>query len=123
MTMTIPTDSAEKVVADHERIWLEPLAPQYGHDGRLWCQNKVWPQYEGEPEPTEYVRADLYAAAEARVTALEAEKAGAIKLADGYGIVLMMIAAGCSDPQRFAKRMLTEYEAEANALKREQSDA
>lgn len=55
-------------------------------------------------------------AAQARVTALEAEKAGAIKLADGYGIVLTMIAAGCSNPQRFAKRMLAEYEAETKKL-------
>lgn len=55
-------------------------------------------------------------AAEARVTALEAERAGLVKLADGYGIVLMMIAAGCSEPQRFAKRMLAEYAPEAKKL-------
>lgn len=50
------------------------------------------------------------------LAALEAEKAGAIKLADGYGIVLMMIAVGCSDPQRFAKQMLAEYEAGAKKM-------
>ena len=59
---------------------------------------------------------DKLEAAEARVTALEAEKAGLAKLADGYGIVLMMIAAGCSDPQRFAKRMLAEYATEAKKI-------
>ncbi|MCO5092685.1 hypothetical protein [Bosea sp. (in: a-proteobacteria)] len=46
----------------------------------------------------------------------EERATSAIKLADGYGIVLVMIAAGCSDPRRFAKRMLAEYEPEAKQL-------
>lgn len=78
--------------------------------------------YDAPPGAIDALQAALQGA-EARVTALEAEKAGAVKLADGYGIVLMMIAAGCSNPQRFAKRMLAEYAPEANALKREQNDA
>lgn len=116
-----PTDSAEKVVADHERIWLQNVADgEASGEGRLWCQDKVWPVDENDGEPTEYVRADIYAsalaliesqratieghaseieklsklvqfwiadsreahdarqAAEARVTALEAEKAGVV---------------------------------------------
>lgn len=44
--------------ADHERIWLEP--PPGGSEGRLWCQDKVWPENEGDPEPIEYVRADIH---------------------------------------------------------------
>ncbi|WP_089177299.1 hypothetical protein [Bosea sp. AS-1] len=46
--------------ADHERIWLEPMAPVYGCEGRQWCQDKVWPDCDGDPEPTEYIRADLH---------------------------------------------------------------
>lgn len=71
-----PLPTAE-TVADHERIWLE--APPGGPEGRLWCEDKVWPDDENDGEPTEYVRADLYAAAEARVAALEAEKAGLVE--------------------------------------------
>jgi hypothetical protein len=47
----------------------------------------------------------------------------AMKLADGYGIALKMIAAGCSDPKRFAGRMLDEYADEFNALHKERTDA
>lgn len=45
---------------DHERIWLQNAkdADTQG-DGRLWCQDKVWPHDPGDGEPTEYVRADL----------------------------------------------------------------
>lgn len=43
---------------DHARIWLEPW-PGDGANGRTWCQDKVWPAEEGDPEPTEYIRADL----------------------------------------------------------------
>lgn len=59
--MTDPDTTA--VRADHERIWLEPRTPDdcYGSDGRTWCQDNVWPEHEGQPEPTEYVRADIAA--------------------------------------------------------------
>lgn len=61
---TTPTGDAETLEglrADHPRIWLEPRSPddRYGSDGRTWCQDKVWPEHEGQPEPTEYVRADI----------------------------------------------------------------
>jgi hypothetical protein len=59
--MTAPLDTAGM---DHERIWLEPRTPDdlYGHEGRTWCQDKVWPTEWDDAEPTEYVRADLYEA-------------------------------------------------------------
>jgi len=55
-------DAASGPLQDHERIWLEPRASDdyFGHDGRSWCQDKAWPEKEGEPEPTEYIRADLH---------------------------------------------------------------
>lgn len=59
---TTPTGDAERIEGrDHARIWLEPRSPddRYGSDGRTWCQDKVWPEHEGQPEPTEYVRADI----------------------------------------------------------------
>lgn len=48
------------MVDDHERIWLQhpsDMDPEYG---RLWCQDKTWPNGPDESEPTEYVRADLF---------------------------------------------------------------
>ena len=62
------------------------------------------------------VFANLYRRAAGHIEIQTARLAGARKLADGYGIVLAMIAAGCSDPQRFAARMLAEYDHEAKAL-------
>jgi hypothetical protein len=45
---------------DHKRIWLEPPAAENSRDeGRLWCAEKVWPEAPGDPEPTEYIRADI----------------------------------------------------------------
>ncbi len=49
---------------DHERIWLEPDIT--GSDERLWCQDDVWTADAAEwggVLPTEYIRADLHAAA------------------------------------------------------------
>lgn len=55
-------NEAEKLVADHERIWLQNAADgEASGEGRMWCQDKVWPVDENDGEPTEYVRADLYA--------------------------------------------------------------
>jgi hypothetical protein len=46
---------------DHERIWLQNAEDAKHQDqGRLWCENKVWPVDPEEGEPTEYVRADLF---------------------------------------------------------------
>lgn len=59
--------------ANHERIWLENPNQPFGHDGRQWCQDKVWPQFDGDLEPVEYIRADI-AAAHTRA-AVEAERA------------------------------------------------
>lgn len=42
---------------DHERIWLEPDGGHHGE--RCWCKDTVWPEDEGDPEPTKYLRADL----------------------------------------------------------------
>jgi hypothetical protein len=58
--------------ADHERIWLQNAEDAREQDtGRMWCEDKVWPDDGEDGEPTEYVRADLYEAARTRVTALE----------------------------------------------------
>ncbi|WP_269275971.1 hypothetical protein [Sinorhizobium psoraleae] len=64
-------------MVDPERIWLQSHqdTTALGED-RLWCQDKVWPNGPEDHEPTEYVRADLYAAltrelSEARRNALE----------------------------------------------------
>ncbi len=48
---------------DHERIWLQNgMDAAESSEGRMWCQDKVWPDDESAGEPTEYVRADLYQA-------------------------------------------------------------
>ena len=50
-------------MTDHERIWLQHPDDADGQEtGRMWCQDKVWPEHPEDHEPTEYVRADLYAA-------------------------------------------------------------
>lgn len=69
-----PLPTSEAMVADHERIWLEP--PPGGSEGRLWCQDKVWPMQPEDGEPTEYVRADIHAAALALIERQAAELAG-----------------------------------------------
>lgn len=47
---------------DYERIWLQNREDgEASGEGRLWCEDKVWPVDENDGEPTEYVRADLYA--------------------------------------------------------------
>jgi hypothetical protein len=59
-------------MSDHERIWLQN-ANDAGSEGRLWCQDKVWPDDSEDGEPTEYVRADLLAAAEAEIERLRGQ--------------------------------------------------
>lgn len=50
-------------MADHERIWLQAAVDaDYLSEGRMWCKDKVWPADPMDSEPTEYVRADLFAA-------------------------------------------------------------
>ncbi|RPH74027.1 hypothetical protein EHM76_04310 [bacterium] len=68
-------------MSDHERIWLQN-AIDAGHqeEGRLWCQDKVWPDDPEDGEPTEYVRADLYAAALAEIERLQSIVLNAKKL-------------------------------------------
>ena len=56
-------------LVDHERIWLEPAPGDC--NGRTWCQDKVWPEKEGDPEPTEYVRADIVAKQAAEILQLK----------------------------------------------------
>jgi len=48
-------------MGDHKRIWLQHPDDADLSTGRLWCQDKVWPDQSGGKEPTEYVRADLVA--------------------------------------------------------------
>lgn len=49
-------------MSDHERIWLQAAVDADQSSGRMWCQDKVWPDDAEDSEPTEYVRADLFAA-------------------------------------------------------------
>jgi hypothetical protein len=58
-------------MSDHERIWLQHPDDAEGQEtGRMWCQDKVWPNDPEDGEPTEYVRADLYFAALDEITRL-----------------------------------------------------
>jgi len=56
--MTEPT----RPTPDHEFIWLQN-AEDANSDGRLWCEDKIWPDEPEEGEPTKYIRADLVATA------------------------------------------------------------
>jgi len=60
----------EMLMSDHERIWLQHPDDADQYQGRLWCEDKVWPDEPEEGEPTEYVRADLHAAALAEIERL-----------------------------------------------------
>jgi len=44
---------------DYDRIWLEDRNEASEANGRQWCCDKVWPEEDGGPEPTEYVRSDI----------------------------------------------------------------
>lgn len=48
-------------MSDPERIWLQNADDARATGDRLWCQDKVWPECDEQQEPTEYIRADLYA--------------------------------------------------------------
>jgi len=63
-------------MADHERIWLQhPDDAIHNDEGRLWCEDKIWPDDDEDGEPTEYVRADLLAEARAQIAAKDIELA------------------------------------------------
>ena len=58
-------------MSDYERIWLqseENSITDPAYEGRTWCRDSV------NEDDTEYVRADLFAALEAQLAKLEAEK-------------------------------------------------
>lgn len=57
-------------MSDPERIWLQNAADARATGERLWCQDKVWPECAEQQEPTEYIRADLYAS---RISQQDAE--------------------------------------------------
>jgi hypothetical protein len=48
-------------MSDPDRIWLQNAEDARAIGDRLWCADKVWPECPEQNEPTEYVRADLYA--------------------------------------------------------------
>ena len=74
---------SDLVASDHERIWLQNAEDaKHQDEGRMWCEDKVWPDEPEEGEPTEYVRADLYASLAGRVTELEAAKASEQRAAE-----------------------------------------
>jgi hypothetical protein len=71
-------------MSDHERIWLQNANDAKQHsEGRLWCEDKVWPDDPEDGEPTEYVRADIAAATIERLTRERDEFRG--KLAETCG--------------------------------------
>ena len=56
-------------MSDPERIWLQNAADaKHQCEGRMWCEDKVWPDDPEDGEPTEYVRADIAAATIERLT-------------------------------------------------------
>lgn len=57
-------------MTDPERIWLQNADDARATGDRLWCQDKVWPECDEQQEPTEYIRADLYAS---RISQQDAE--------------------------------------------------
>lgn len=57
-------------MSDPERIWLQNADDARATGDRLWCQDKVWPECDEQQEPTEYIRADLYAS---RISQQDAE--------------------------------------------------
>jgi len=60
--MTSPEEKARD--ADHEFIWLQNAEDgKHNSDGRLWCEDKIWPDKPEDGEPTKYIRADLVDAA------------------------------------------------------------
>lgn len=66
-------------MTDHERIWLQSAADaKNSYEGRLWCEDKVWPEGEDQGEPTEYIRADLAESSLATLTARVAELEAAL---------------------------------------------
>ena len=63
---------------DYERILLQPPCCVDAHYGRQWRTADVWgDDCDEHARPTEYVRNDLFEAAQARIAALEAELARA----------------------------------------------
>ena len=54
------SNEKKDVTLDHPRIWLQNAADGAASgEGRLWCEDNVWPVDENDGEPTEYVRADI----------------------------------------------------------------
>jgi hypothetical protein len=52
-----------RTTPDHEHIWLEPGEGPWDSDGRMWCEHDVWGVHSEHGAATEYVRADIAAAA------------------------------------------------------------
>ena len=77
--MTAPQNPRVTQADDPERIYLQPQGcfdPQ-GYDGRLWCEDPIWPDECGCDCPcpkaaVSYVREDIAKAAEAASKAREA---------------------------------------------------
>ncbi len=46
-----------------KRIYLQPRCNVDPHDGRVWCEDNVWPDDDCDEPGVEYVRADLLDAA------------------------------------------------------------
>ena len=60
LKQNVAAATASEPAQDHERIWLQNEKDgEASGEGRMWCEDKVWPETELCGEPTEYVRADL----------------------------------------------------------------
>lgn len=66
-----------------ERIWLQSAEDaKHQCEGRMWCEDKVWPENVDQHEPTEYVRADIAASLQEQVETLTKERDQLQKIAD-----------------------------------------
>ncbi len=74
-------------LSDHRHIFLEPKCCADPREGRLWCQDNVWPSgdCDVQAEATQYVRADL-------VAALELERDAALARAERLEVALSFYA-------------------------------
>lgn len=84
-------------MTDHERIYLQPGCCVDPGEGRLWCEDNVWPIFgDCDQKGVEYVRADI--AAQAERAAIVAWLREQQKLVDGshnyWGYIANAIQSG-----------------------------
>lgn len=108
-------------MSDHERIWLQHPDDEDESVGRLWCQDKVWPDTPEDGEPTEYVRADLCVEWKVRAEKAEAERDEAEEYANKANAALMETTARAEKAEAALKEQgqakpVVEYTGHMNSL-------